>query len=339
MVFEIEREVGSFYRGWEDEGYEDGAQLPPAFEDESDDSPETPKESCEPSQTSGNEDSRSATSNGQEVLVWPQTAPMTASPARFESTSPRTRRDSTPAGRPTSPEASSFPPRGNMIPRPRRLSSIHEPSPLARLFVRGSGDQSDIVEQMRERRQSLINFGFPSSQSQPLFSPSHRRTKSHGRNIAPPHFGSSGAAGPTGSTGPTGADEEIRHRATHLPKPQITPIEEGKKVHFGSGDTTPEPGSRAQLPRPRGSGVPVSRQGDPSGGVVGGSQVSSGSTHVGRASEIEAREAGISAGSGTSNEDQGRERAVNERLDDIEKGHKRIEEVLARLETALSRVS
>jgi hypothetical protein len=54
--------------------------------------------------------------------------------------------------------------------RPRRNSSIHEPSPLARLFVR-SPDGPDLGDRLRERRQSIVNaINMPSSSTQPTLS-------------------------------------------------------------------------------------------------------------------------------------------------------------------------
>lgn len=202
-VFEIEREVGSFYRGWDEENLDEELQLPPAFED---DTPMADREMDFNLEAGKGPDSDpSALTSGGNVYLFPQSAPISASPRRVLSGNDddgydddegtvrgksqnvsfatdddqeaarrkrrdesRSRHNSMPANAP-SPQATSFPPRNPLLPygnRPRRNSSIHEPSPLARLFVRGSGDYSDLItDRLRERRQSMVNPLLAMSQS------------------------------------------------------------------------------------------------------------------------------------------------------------------------------
>lgn len=302
MVFEIEREIGSFYRGW-DEDQEDDLQLPPAFDDEDIDSP--------PDKDQG------------EMFAQPTTAPLTASPSAVhfsreaEYVIPRDRRNSMPSSsRQGSPIAASFPVRQLPAFRPRRNSSIHEPSPLARLFVRASGDQTDVIDRLRERRQSLIGLAMPASQSQPLLanliSPRGRKL-SHNR---------------TGSQPTAPKPEEAKKP---IPKPAFTPIEEGKKLSFATPHRTPvpsRPGSPALTGRSRSrGGIPFpNRDGSTSAGTTG---TISGSGFIGKASDIEARESDM--GGSTIKRDEEEVVGWKERLDGIEEAQRRIEEMLEKL--------
>ena len=115
LVFEIEREVGTFYRDSEDD--EDEVHLPPSFEDD---------------------EATTGTS-----ITLPDSAPFTASPAKGSFS---------PARPSFTQSGSSGPPAPQHVAgaHRRRNSSVYEPSPLARLFVTQPDGQD-----ARPRRQSM----------------------------------------------------------------------------------------------------------------------------------------------------------------------------------------
>jgi len=199
-VFEIEREVGSFYTGWDDDAdadIEDGGepQLPILDLDEPDDK----------AMTSPRRDSTGEPAHSSSV-------PYTASPGPVESI--RSRRSSMPTSpsprvSPTGPPGPMGRPRPN---RPRRNSSIQDPSPLARLFISPS---PELPKRLRDRRQSMLHsMSMSSSGSQPILSSLVSPIRKHTRIP-------SLAALP----------ERIK-RVAHGHKPSVGTIEEGRKVSF-----------------------------------------------------------------------------------------------------------
>ena len=207
--------------------------------------------------------------------------------------------------------------------RPRRNSSIQEPSPLARLFVRASGDQTEVIERLRERRQSLAGLALPASQSQPalqnLISP-RTRFLAHARANSQPIKEDECSAEGTIRPRPT-----IAPIVPVAPRTPIAPVEEGKKLKFASPQVTPIP-SRPQSPaqsRGRSSGRPFPMR-EPS--TSGRSESMSRSGTIGKASEIEARESDLGG-----KKDEEVVATWAERLEGIEERQKRIEEMLIRL--------
>ena len=225
-VFEIEREVGSFYRGWDDEEEQD-LQLPPTFDAEDGKDSDSPEEAT----------------NDQEAFSFAPPVPLSKSPVRIEQEVevPRSRRSSMPSAR-LSQRAVAFPPA-----RPRRDSVQFEPSPLARLFVRSPEKSSGIADRLRERRQSLVNaLAMPISHSQPalssILSPT-RRDPQHGSQAPAP-----------GETPTIPAPSEPRTRYAHQARPSVARIEEGKKLSFRDRNDSPSrpriPSQGTQIPPP-----------------------------------------------------------------------------------------
>ncbi|KAK4684377.1 hypothetical protein P7C73_g5800, partial [Tremellales sp. Uapishka_1] len=192
-VFEIEREVGDYYREWDDDGMDDMDLLPPFTDDErgaTDDA--KPRDTDEPQKGS---------------IIPPNTAsPIRAAhatTAQSDDESVRRRRNSMPS-RTSSPHAVAFQP--GPMQRVRRNSSIHEPSPLARLFVR-SPDQEAGGGHFR--RGSLA-FSASQPQFSSILSPTqkrfHQRANSNASAMAKPK--------------------------SHLPRPSISRIDEGSRMSF-----------------------------------------------------------------------------------------------------------
>lgn len=278
-VFEIEREVGSFYRGWDEED-DPVIQLPPAFDPEED-------------KDRGQLPTGQAVETNPDSFLFPQSAPHPSSPSRIESNidTPRSRHNSMPSARP-SPQAPAFQP-GPMLARPRRNSSILEPSPLARLFVR-SPDDSGLVDRMRERRQSLVS-ALAGSQSQPalssILSPPKTRVKRLSQEISQPR---------------SDPPSEPRKRL-HAVRPSIARIDEGKALSFSGRSDSPARGRNAS---PAKGGVPFPRHGE--------SEISD---TIGKASEIQ-EIAGV---------DQSEGEKINDRLAKIDSRQRRIERLLEKL--------
>ncbi|WWD21217.1 hypothetical protein CI109_105701 [Kwoniella shandongensis] len=233
-VFEIEREVGSFYHGWDDDGMDDqDFELPPAFEagssssDEDDSPSEAKKQATEATPPTSARHARFSLSS-------PSTqAPMTASPSRLEHDigEPRLRRNSMPSPR---PEQRQIPPPPQPFGRPRRNSSIHGPSPLAQLFVRSPEGDRGL------RRNSMAGMALSSSQPtlSSMLGPMRPRTKSHSRSNTQPE---------------SQIREELQSSASakpphklYLPTPSVPPIEEGRgstlsRFTSESRDQSPSP--------------------------------------------------------------------------------------------------
>ncbi|KAL7421096.1 hypothetical protein Q5752_003980 [Cryptotrichosporon argae] len=166
FVFEIEREAGSFYRGWDDDAFEGDEPLPPPFDD-GDSGTSTPAN--EPAiGTSGGSQPYSA-------------SPAQASFAESAASEPRVRRESLPSS------ASSPNVNVPVFARPRRNSSIHAtplgPSPLAHLYVRSPDDPGPFVRRrmtMSASHGALMAGGpgaNPTSTSQPALPASPRQVR------------------------------------------------------------------------------------------------------------------------------------------------------------------
>ncbi|WVQ81319.1 hypothetical protein IAT38_003442 [Cryptococcus sp. DSM 104549] len=223
-VFEIEREVGSFYTGWDDDDInESEVQLPPPFESgissEEDEEPAVPRgngaDNGEPQLSSGSRD----------LFFEPSSAPMTSSPSRLEhqAESPRPRRCSMP-----SPQASPAHDVYNRAPvQRRRNSSMHGPSPLAQLFVR-----SPEVDRMAARRNSMVGLVMPGTQAALVSTPPARlRARGHSRSESQPVVGEHARE-------ERDRDELQRSlprpHKSHLPKPAFAPIAEGQSSSYAS---------------------------------------------------------------------------------------------------------
>jgi hypothetical protein len=320
IVFEIEREVGDFYRGWDDEALEEGdPSLPPAVYD-LDGQDQKPDEAEDKAGMTHRVLQELQAQQGQDSALDRQEAMGSRTQSPDQVDSPWNRRKSMP----------SVPPIPQTIPaiiRPRRNSSIQEPSPLARLFLRDlEGD--DRAAKMRERRQSLVSLAMPTSQSQPslssVLSPIRRRQLKESR------LSLSGI--PTQSGAGWASAVEPRPRGLHLAKPSIAPIEEGKKMSFAA---PPEQAPIAETPRlgsmisprmekfPGGVPFPTSRGIIPSGAGEASGEAGS----IGRASDIEAAaDQGLEGGQGLEVVSD-----MRDRLDAIDERQRRIEGMLESL--------
>lgn len=293
-VFEVEREVGSFYRGWDDDMLEDD---PTPLDGD--------REMKEPTQHPTDTPPTSAS------LDRPMMSAnlMTASPSRMESIpdSPRSRSNSLPSRGP-SPDRPSFPPGPRA--RPRRNSSIHEPSPLARLFVKSPD---------RTRRQSIIHAILPSSSSNPVLSSvlSPRRRK-HSRVTSQP------ISSLRESTTRKGEDEGDEERTWSG----------AARGHTKGLSSLPEMPEGSRQGTMRGVRFPTDRVGTPAGSMTivhrPASPLSDTSSMVedaiGKASEV--ADALRTAGPGVVG---GIDPDMKQRLEGIEDRQKRIEELLQML--------
>jgi len=208
-VFEIEREVGSFYTGWDDDADADiddvgESELPILDLDE-------PEEDATASPRRD--------STGEPVHS--SSVPYTASPGRVESI--RSRRSSMPASPSPRISPTDAPgPTGRSRPdRPRRNSSIQDPSPLARLFISPS---PELPKRLRDKRHSMLHsMSMSSSGSQPILSSLVSPIRKHTRI-------------PSLSSVP----ERIK-RVAHIHRPSVGTIEEGRKVSFKAQEPIPFP--------------------------------------------------------------------------------------------------
>ncbi|GFZ47257.1 hypothetical protein JCM24511_05000 [Saitozyma sp. JCM 24511] len=387
-VFEIEREVGSFYRGWEDEGFDDSAiVLPGAFDEDSSDAEEgkvAPSEP-QPNASSPRQPGRGAT-GAQEVLVHSEgeTAPLTGGPLTASpQPSPipdRTRRKSMPAAQqhqlqqqqqqphsphPPSPLHAVFP--AGPMARPRRNSSIHEPSPLARLFVR-SPDNPDMGG-LRERRQSLAHSalnaaGMPMSQSHPTLSsvlaPMRPRRQSRASTAFSPseagrlHATSTKPSVPvieesrpgtprSGSGSESGPQNQDRHQSQSQSQSRDPgpPPRTGRSVRFPQ--ISDDIGGADDMVSPRttvvsGRGTAQKSSSDMSAGDNAAAKAEQGGTVVGRGEDgvMEGQvDDGVAKASelvqsemDKPEEEMEMEVSVERRLEKLEQGQRRIEELL-----------
>jgi hypothetical protein len=372
-VFEIEREVGSFYRGWEDEGFDDSEiVLPGAFDEDSSDAEEGKVAPSEPQPNASSPRQPGRGANGaQEVLVHPEgeTAPLTGGPLTASpQPSPipdRTRRKSMPAAQqqqqhsphPPSPLHAVFP--AGPMARPRRNSSIHEPSPLARLFVR-SPDSPDVGG-LRERRQSLAHsalnaVGMPMSQSHPTLSsvlaPMRPRRQSRASIAFNPseagrlHATSTRPSVPVieesrPGTPRSGSGSEGPHQSQSQGRNPGPPPRTGRSVRFPQ--ISDDLGGAEDMVSPRTTGVPgrSTAQGsssDMSAGDKAAAKAEQGGTGVGRGPEgaMEGQaDDGVAKASelvesemDKPEEEMELEVSVETRLEKLEQGQRRIEELL-----------
>ncbi|EIW66012.1 hypothetical protein TREMEDRAFT_74835 [Tremella mesenterica DSM 1558] len=277
-VFEIEREVGSFYKGWDDDAIDDEVQLPEPAENE----PTDEERPLSPSQADGDVSSRA---HGTPLFT-SLSDPMTASPSKLEHhIHGRQRRQSMP------PQPS--PGAGVPFPgyRPRRNSSIHEPSPLARLFVR-DGEEGE----RKRRRSSLINgMSMSNSGLSNLLSPPKGKFRGHRKSES----------------------QDTRRWS----KPAVEPIEEGKKVSFHESGGEQEGDSSH-----RSSGNMFKEEGEVGkGDQTDETEAEGRAPRVGTASEVEESvmerpevEVGAVVG-------------IRERLNQMDQRQRRMEEMLERL--------
>ncbi|WVR08864.1 hypothetical protein IAU60_005923 [Kwoniella sp. DSM 27419] len=248
QVFEIEREVGSFYHGWDEDGLEDpDFELPPAFDEgesssssEEDDS----KKGTSTAAPSGGSPNGTPTRKGSCV---PQSVATTASPSRMEHGLTDTASDEpTHRRRLSMPTAAQRPPASDTrqpapLNRPRRNSSIHGPSPLAQLFARSLEPERGL----HGRRSSMAGMaGMAMSTSHPALSSvmgPTKRARAHSRSD-PQQTNSLLAAAKGSSTPPEGR----RHSAQPM-RPAVLPIMESRQVSFATsvmeGSNREPPGS------------------------------------------------------------------------------------------------
>ncbi|OWZ75703.1 hypothetical protein C365_06273 [Cryptococcus neoformans Bt85] len=218
-VFEIEREVGAFYAGWDDEVDESEIFLPSAFDGD-------PRSMNHEDETSDQGitafDSAIAPSKKHSSPPSPASS-LTASPSRLEHQldSPRARHNSMPSSH------RSYIQNANQVPMRRRNSSIHGPSPLAQLFVRGL--EPDALMGRRASMAGAIGSG-PQLAAPPVFGSPSKPRRSHFRSESFPEF-------------PRKEQDLHQHTQTnslshsnksHLTNPSIATITEGKSVSFSS---------------------------------------------------------------------------------------------------------
>lgn len=296
-VFEIEREVGSFYKGWDDDVDgdidDDEPQLPILDLSDTEDKPSD-------GATEGNGKSPH---DAEGTRVTP--GPFTSSPAPVDSL--RGRRSSMPSS--PSPRPSPSVPIFQPVPvnRPRRNSSIHEPSPLARLFV--SSPQNEPSKRQRNRRESMMQSLSISASAAPQIlagallpvKRQHTRVKS----LLP-------------------APERVVRKLGHLVgNPSISTIEEGRKVSFRESSTqgvpfppSPHRAEHRPLHKPARSRSPSIHEDAAGSSTLGVS--------IGKASDVvdELREV---------HHPPVRDEEWRERLEKIEKAQDRIEKLLSKL--------
>lgn len=307
-VFEIEREVGSFYKGWDDDidgDLDEQDQQLPILDlgDGGDDKP-------------GDSEASENGQDGQGTHVTP--GPFTSSPAPVDSL--RGRRSSMPSS--PSPRPSPSVPIFQPVPlnRQRRNSSIHEPSPLARLFV--SSPTVEPSKRARNRRESMMQSLSISASAAPqvlagVLSPP-KRTHTRIKSLLPP-------------------PERVGRKLTHMAaNSSISTIEEGRKVSFQDRDReadskdnnnnkattfplSPSPqknDQKALKSKPGRTGSPsLHEEGEGSSSVLGIS--------IGKASDVvdDLREAKPAV----------RDEEWRERFDKMEKAQARIEQLLSKL--------
>lgn len=337
-VFEIEREVGAFYAGWDDEGDESEVILPPAFDD---DSPSMDIEAETPGQVIAAFDSTIAISRKR------SSPPFTASP-RLEQQldGPRPRRNSMP-----SPHRS-YIQNSYQVPIHRRNSSIHGPSPLAQLFVRGLES-----EPSRGRRASMAG-AIGTGPQLAAFPMSGLPSKPRQSNIRSESFPESSKK-EQGRHQHTPTNSLSRPNKSHIISPSITPVTEGKTVSFSSDlkdsedDPVSDPSSstfgrkeknlaisrdgmpignreesKPSLPSVKTARFPTAFRGAQSSlGAVHGSRPhtpNSQATDVAKASQVEVLAL-------AKPEDEALKQNMKEKLEEMDRRQKRIEQLLERL--------
>lgn len=338
-VFEIEREVGAFYAGWDDEGDESEVILPPAFDD---DSPSMDIEAEMPGQGIAAFDSTIAISKKR------SSPPFTASPSRLEQQldGPRPRRNSMP-----SPHRS-YIQNSYQVPIHRRNSSIHGPSPLAQLFVRG------LESEPSGRRRASMAGAIGTGPQPATFPMSGLPSKPRQNNLKSESFPDSSER-EQGRHQHTPTNSLSRPNRSHIISPSITPVTEGKTVSFSSDlkdsedDPVSDPSSSTFSRKERNlaisrGGMPVSnreeskpslpsdktarfptafRGAQPSLGTVHGSRPytpNSQASDVAKASQVEVLAL-------AKPEDEALKQSMKEKLEEMDRRQKRIEQLLERL--------
>lgn len=237
VVFEVEREVGDYYAGWDDDGDMDGDRVDPdqpiASSSSSDD--ETTIKARQPVQPS--QPIQIAESPNRNRMQSPEQEPedhgehedqASAMPFPRSKTIDETeghphpqegsgrRRQSTPATSRHVAIASVAAPDGLIQPQPRRRrDSIVEPSPLARLFVRSPTEDSATQSGFRRHVGSLsMSLAHPSHFGSSVF---NDRLRQRRRSLAP--------------------TEDIGIGQKH----PIGPIKEGQPASFRESTSTPLP--------------------------------------------------------------------------------------------------
>ncbi|OCF56114.1 hypothetical protein L486_06055 [Kwoniella mangroviensis CBS 10435] len=279
-VFEIEREVGDFYSGWDDDVFEESDfQLPPPIDSTSPSSSSDEAEEDEVKRRASRKlDYGSApTSATPTKLMFTDSAAMTASPTGLEhdletgkppsegvpSPKPATRkRTSSMPSQPRSPNidirsrhqsnahALAHSQAQGPITGPRRNSSMqmHGPSPLAQLFMMSP----DSDRGFHNRRNSMAGMALSSSHPalSSMLGPNRRQRTilqptPHQQQQQQPQHVKSGSEGDLLSSGPIGDVDVASKVAARLNKPRlnrpdITPIIESRQASFSGSHTMGE---------------------------------------------------------------------------------------------------
>ncbi|KIR28612.1 hypothetical protein I309_02538 [Cryptococcus deuterogattii LA55] len=338
-VFEIEREVGAFYAGWDDEGDESEVILPPAFDD---DSPSMDIEAEMPGQGIAAFDSTIAISKKR------SSPPFTASPSRLEQQldGPRPRRNSMP-----SPHRS-YIQNSYQVPIHRRNSSIHGPSPLAQLFVRG------LESEPSGRRRASMAGAIGTGPQPATFPMSGLPSKPRQNNLKSESFPDSSER-EQGRHQHTPTNSLSRPNRSHIISPSITPVTEGKTVSFSSDlkdsedDPVSDPSSSTFSRKERNlaisrGGMPVSNREESKPSLPSdktarfptafrGAQSSLGTVHGSRpytpnsqASDV-AKASQVEVLALAKPEDEALKQSMKEKLEEMDRRQKRIEQLLERL--------
>ncbi|KIR99898.1 hypothetical protein L804_02534 [Cryptococcus deuterogattii 2001/935-1] len=338
-VFEIEREVGAFYAGWDDEGDESEVILPPAFDD---DSPSMDIEAEMPGQGIAAFDSTIAISKKR------SSPPFTASPSRLEQQldGPRPRRNSMP-----SPHRS-YIQNSYQVPIHRRNSSIHGPSPLAQLFVRG------LESEPSGRRRASMAGAIGTGPQPATFPMSGLPSKPRQNNLKSESFPDSSER-EQGRHQHTPTNSLSRPNRSHIISPSITPVTEGKTVSFSSDlkdsedDPVSDPSSSTFSRKERNlaisrGGMPVSNREESKPSLPSdktarfptafrGAQSSLGTVHGSRpytpnsqASDV-AKASQVEVLALAKPEDEALKQSMKEKLEEMGRRQKRIEQLLERL--------
>ena len=338
LLFEIEREVGTFYRDSEDDDGDD-IQLPPPFEDD---------------------DEAAATGTPTTASFLPDSSPFTASPAKTTFSSPArpSFTQSAPSG-PPAPQRVNGAVAGAAMGGPthrRRNSSIYEPSPLARLFVSVPEDGPDGV---RPRRQSMSIRASITARDL-LSQRSGLSASTSGAVPGSSAMATSYSISPSQSTGNVAARRQHSRTISHpyasratgqTQQPSIpSTIQEGRRIDSTASTPTGSP-RRVKSPEPGtkvvSQGVPFPSGAGPSSANTGTSEF--GQVQAGRSRTRSAQSAG-GAGGGEISDDRPRVEAARasevgemeeeeagqatqtvRRLKGIEDRQKRIEQLLSAL--------
>lgn len=199
VVFEVEREVGDYYAGWDDDGDIDGDRVDPdrprtSGTSSGDEDDETTIKASQPIQiaespnrnriASPHEANTPPNAHEETTIPFPRSATIDVAqerPPPKEGSSGR-RRQSTPA---TSKQVALAAVSGvdGPVATRRRRESIVEPSPLARLFVRSPTEDSTVQPGLRRHLGSLsMSLAHPSHFGSHAF---NERLKQRRRSLAP----------------------------------------------------------------------------------------------------------------------------------------------------------